>query len=115
RALSGVIGRLERRVAQAPSLIEPAIKVLDAALTALDDTRGHLEDALRTANFDPAELERIEERLFGLRAAGRKYNVPVDELAALAQKYNGDITLIDAGEEKLKSLEAAATQADAAF
>ena len=114
-ALSGVIRRLERRVAQAPGLIEPTIKALDAALTALDDTRSHLEAALRTADFDPAELERIEERLFGLRAAGRKYNVPVDELAALAQKYNGDIALTDAGEEKLKSLEAAAAQADAAY
>ena len=114
-ALSGVIRRLERRVAQAPGLIEPTIKALDAALSALDETRGHLESALRTADFDPAELERIEERLFGLRAAGRKYNVPVDELAALAQKYNGDIALIDAGEEKLKSLEAAAMQADAAY
>ena len=74
-ALSGVIRRLERRVAQAPGLIEPTVKALDAALTALDETRGHLEAALRTADFDPAELERIEERLFALRAAGRKYNV----------------------------------------
>ena len=114
-ALSGVIRRLERRVTQAPGLIEPTIKALDVALSALDETRGHLEAALRTADFDPAELERIEERLFGLRAAGRKYNVPVDELAALAQKYNGDIALIDAGEEKLKSLEAAAMQAHAAY
>src|SRR5215510_11382331 len=114
-ALSGVIRRLERRVAQAPGLIEPTIKAHDAALAALDDTRGHLEAALRAADFDPAELERIEERLFGLRAAGRKYNVSVDELAALAQKHNGAIALIDADEEKLKSLEAAATQADAAF
>jgi DNA repair protein RecN (Recombination protein N) len=114
-ALSGVIRRLERRVGQAPGLIEPTVKALDAALTALDETRSHLEAALRTADFDPAELERIEERLFGLRAAGRKYNVPVDELAALAQKYNGDIALIDAGEEKLKSLETTATQADATY
>ena len=82
-ALSGVIRRLERRAAQAPGLVEPTVKALDAALTALDETRGHLEAALRTADFDPAELERIEERLFALRAAGRKYNVPVDELAAL--------------------------------
>ena len=114
-ALAGVIRRLERRAAQAPSLVEPAVKALDAALTALEETRGHLEHALRTADFDPAELERIEERLFALRAAGRKYNVPVDELAALARKYNGDIALIDAGEERLKVLEAAAAQAEAAY
>jgi DNA repair protein RecN (Recombination protein N) len=114
-AFAGVIRRLERRAAQAPSLVEPAVKALDAALTALEETRAHLEAALRTADFDPAELERIEERLFALRAAGRKYNVPVDELAALAQKYNADIALIDAGEEKLKALEAAAKQAEAAY
>jgi DNA repair protein RecN (Recombination protein N) len=114
-AFAGVIRRLERRAAQAPSLVEPAVKALDAALTALEETRGHLEAALRTADFDPAELERIEERLFALRAAGRKYNVPVDELAALARKYNADIALIDAGEEKLKALDAAAKQAEAAY
>src|SRR6478752_3334926 len=114
-ALSGAIRRLERRAAQAPSLVEPTVKSLDAALTALDEARGHLETALRIADFDPAELERIEERLFALRAAGRKYNVPVDNLAELARKYNADIALIDAGEERLKALEAAAAQAEAAY
>src|SRR5262249_48391681 len=114
-ALATVIRRLERRAAQAPGLVEPTVKALDAALTALDETRGHLEAALRTADFDPAELERIEERLFALRAAGRKYNVPVDNLAALASRYHADIALIDAGEDKLKTLEATAAQADAAY
>jgi len=114
-SLSGVIRRLERRAAQAPSLIEPTVKALDAALTSLEETRAYLEAALRTADFDPAELERIEERLFALRAAARKYNVPVDELGALARKYNGDIALIDAGEEKLRALQAAAAQAETAY
>ncbi len=114
-ALAGVIRRLERRSAQAPSLIEPAVKALDTALTALEETRAHLEAALRTADFDPAELERIEERLFALRAAARKYNVPVDELAALARKYKADIALIDAGEDRLKALELAAGEADVAY
>ena len=73
------------------------------------------KQALRTADFDPAELERIEERLFALRAAGRKYNVPVDELAALAARYKSDIALIDAGEDRLKALEAAAREAEADY
>ncbi|HZL41375.1 MAG TPA: DNA repair protein RecN [Pseudolabrys sp.] len=114
-ALAGVIRRLERRAAQAPSLVEPAVKALDTALTALEETRGHLEAALRTADFDPAELERIEERLFALRAVGRKYNVPVDELATLAAKYKSDIALIDAGEDRLKELVAAAAKAEADY
>jgi DNA repair protein RecN (Recombination protein N) len=114
-ALAGVIRRLERRSPQAPQLVEPAVHALEIALNALEETRGHLEAALRSADADPAELERIEERLFALRAAARKYNVPVDGLAALAKKYNGDVALIDAGEEQLKALQDAARQADADY
>jgi len=114
-ALAAAVRRLERRATQAPSLVEPSVKSFDVALNALEETRAHLEAALRAADFDPAELERNEERLFALRAAARKYNVPVDDLAALAAKYRDDIGLIEAGEEKLKQLEAAAAQADALF
>ncbi len=114
-ALAGVIRRLERRSPQAPQLVEPAVHALEVALSALEETRGHLEAALRSANADPAELERIEERLFALRAAARKYNVPVDDLAALARKYHDDVALIDAGEEQLKTLEQAAREADADY
>ncbi|KAH2808496.1 hypothetical protein KXV85_005979, partial [Aspergillus fumigatus] len=57
-------------------------------------------------------LERIEERLFALRAASRKYSVPVDKLAALAEQMAGDVALIDAGAERLKKLEADAAEAD---
>ena len=113
--LSAAVRRLERRTAQAPALIEPAVKALDTALTALDDARGHLEAALREADRDPGELERIEERLFALRAAARKYNVPVDGLNALAARYAADLGLIDAGAERLAALEAAARTADAHY
>src|SRR5262245_51470971 len=41
-ALSGALRRLERRRAQAPALIDPPVKALDAALTALDEARAHL-------------------------------------------------------------------------
>jgi DNA repair protein RecN (Recombination protein N) len=105
-ALASAIRRLERRGAQMPSLIEPACKAIDAAINALEEARGHLDEALRVADYDPHELERIEERLFALRAAGRKYTMPVDQLAALAERYAHDLNLIDAGASKLKTLEA---------
>jgi DNA repair protein RecN (Recombination protein N) len=110
-ALSAAVRRLERRAVQAPALIEPAVKALDAALTALDEASSHLDAALRAAEHDPRELERIEERLFALRAAGRKYNVPVDGLSALAARYAADLGLIDAGAERLAALEIAAREA----
>jgi DNA repair protein RecN (Recombination protein N) len=112
---ASAIRRLERRSAQAPGLADPAIKALDTALAAIEEARTHLESALRSANYDPAELERIEERLFSLRAAARKYNTPVDNLSALADRYAGDLALIDAGAEKLAALEKAAAETEARF
>jgi len=107
-AFGAAVRRLERRAAQAPGLIDPAVKALDAALTAIDDARVRLEQALAMADHDPLELDRIEERLFALRAAGRKYNSPVDALAALAARYAADLMSIDAGAEQLAGLESAA-------
>ncbi len=113
--LSAALRKLERRAAQAPGLVEPSIAALDNALVALDEVRTSLEDALQAAEFDPRELERVEERLFGLRAAARKYNVAVDDLAALRERYEGDVAVIDAGEEALGRLEADLASADAAY
>jgi DNA repair protein RecN (Recombination protein N) len=111
-ALSAAVRRLERRAANSPALVEPAVKAIDIAINALEEADQHLTAALRAADFDPAELERIEERLFSLRAASRKYSTPVDKLAALAAQYAADVALIDAGAEQLKKLEAAAEEAD---
>jgi DNA repair protein RecN (Recombination protein N) len=111
-ALSAAVRRLERRAGNAPDLVEPAVKAIDAAINALEEADQHLTAALVAADFDPAELERIEERLFALRAASRKHSTPVDGLAALAAKYAADVALIDAGAERLEALEAAAGEAD---
>ncbi|TMJ04908.1 MAG: DNA repair protein RecN [Alphaproteobacteria bacterium] len=114
-SLATALRRLERRREQAPALIEPAVKALDAAVAALQDADGHLEAALRAANHDPRELDRIEERLFALRAAGRKFNVAVDNLAALSAQYAADLAALDAGAEELKRLDVAAREALAAY
>jgi DNA repair protein RecN (Recombination protein N) len=111
-ALSAAVRRLERRAGNSPALVEPAVKAIDAAINALEEAEQHLAAALIAADFDPSELERIEERLFALRAAARKYSTPVDSLAALALRYAADVALIDAGAGQLKKLEAAAAEAD---
>ena len=63
-----------------------------------------LETALAATEHDPHLLERIEERLFALRAAARKFNVGVDDLAALRERYSADLALIDAGADRLAAL-----------
>jgi DNA repair protein RecN (Recombination protein N) len=113
--LAAAVRRLERRAGTAPALIEPAVRAMDAAINAMEDADQHLNAALVAADFDPHELERIEERLFALRAAARKYSTPVDGLAALAQRYASDVALIDAGADRLKVLEKAVAAADKAY
>ncbi len=107
--------KLERRGAQAPALVDPSVKALDAALVAIDEARAVLEEAIRATEYDPRELEQTEERLFALRAAARKYDVPADDLAALRQRFEEDVAAIDAGEEKLVGLESALKDADKAY
>ncbi|GLS21278.1 DNA repair protein RecN [Labrys miyagiensis] len=114
-ALAAIIRRLERRGAQAPRLVEPAIASLDQALNALEEARIALQTALEEANFDPAELERLEERLFALRAASRKYDVMVEGLPALAERYAADLAALDEGEGQLRALEEADRAARLAY
>ncbi len=114
-SLAAAVRRLERRAGSAPQLVEPAVKAIDAAINALEEADQHLNAALAAADFDPLELERIEERLFALRAAARKYSTPVDSLAALAAQYVADVALIDAGADRLVVLEKDAAEADARY
>ena len=115
-ALAGVIRRLERRAAQAPSLVEPAVKALDAALTALEETRGHLE-ARACAPPISIRPNSSASRSGCSRCARRAANTTCrwTNWRRWRQRYNADIALIDAGEDRLKALEAAAAQAEADY
>jgi DNA repair protein RecN (Recombination protein N) len=114
-SLAAAWRRLERRAAQAPALVEPIVKAFGEALDRIEDARIAVEAAQRASEFDPRELERIEERLFALRAASRKYAVPVDGLAELSARYLADVAALDAGEDRLVVLEKAAAEAGAAY
>ena len=113
--LSAVLRRLERRVQDAGDLVGAPVKALDAALQALEEARAGLEAALVIADFDPKELERNEERLFGLRAAARKYNATVEDLPAVAARFKADMEALDQGSKSLAALEARAGEAEKAF
>ncbi|MFN7101949.1 MAG: DNA repair protein RecN [Pseudorhizobium sp.] len=113
-AIASMVRRLERKSQEAPGLLEETVELLDAALNSLSNAQMEVEAALRKTEFDPRELERVEERLFALRAAGRKYSVAVADLPALAEKMVADLADLDAGEERLGILEqqTLATRAD---
>ncbi|MCY6379924.1 DNA repair protein RecN [Hoeflea prorocentri] len=104
--ISSLLRRLERKSAEAPGLLEEIIANLDAAVHQLSDAQTATEAAIRAAEFDPRELEACEERLFALRAASRKYSVPVSELPALAERMVTALADLDAGEERMTQLDA---------
>jgi DNA repair protein RecN (Recombination protein N) len=114
-AISSALRRLERRQAQAPELLGPVVSALDAAFAAFDAASQAVEHALGIAAHDAGELERVEERLFALRAAGRKYAVGVDSLASLTERTAADLAVLDAGEALLQRLGEAVRIAAAAY
>ncbi|WP_293802170.1 DNA repair protein RecN [uncultured Bosea sp.] len=113
--LAAVLRRLERRASQAPELVDPSIAALNTAIVALEEAGEALAAATRAAEYDPREQERIEERLFALRAAGRKYDVPVDGLSVLAATMASDLAALDESESSLSRLEAELTEAENSF
>ncbi|MDG3575877.1 DNA repair protein RecN [Rhizobium sp. YJ-22] len=113
--IASLVRRLERKSHEAPGLLEDAVQMLDSALDQLSNAQMEIEAALRKTEYDPRELERVEERLFALRAASRKYSVPVTGLPALAEKMIADLAELDAGEERLAELERQVAAAREAF
>ena len=102
--LASLLRRLQRKAGEAPGLLDGIVAALDEALVSLDAAQQAVDEALRAAEFDPAALERAEERLFALRAAARKHSVAVDDLAALRDSMAADLADLDAGEERLAGL-----------
>jgi DNA repair protein RecN (Recombination protein N) len=104
--LVSISRRLQRRLSQAPDLIEPSVKALDDAMEALEAASQSVEAALRACDFDPRELERCEERLFALRGMARKYATSVDALPALAETYAAELADLGEARKRVAALEA---------
>jgi DNA repair protein RecN (Recombination protein N) len=106
---------VERQAEKAAGRLDSALSALDRALSEATEAQALLEAAREALDVDPSQLEKIEERLFALRAAARKHGVPVAELAALADKFANQLAALDDGEALLKRLTAQATAARRAY
>ncbi|MDX8511664.1 DNA repair protein RecN [Mesorhizobium captivum] len=113
--LASLLRRLQRKSAEVPGLLDEVVKSLDEAMISLDAAQSGVETALRATEYDPQRLEKAEERLFSLRAASRKHNVAVDDLAQLRDTMAADLADLDAGEERLHGLEKQAAAAREAY
>jgi DNA repair protein RecN (Recombination protein N) len=108
RWLEGASDRAEGR-------LDGAMTALNRALIELGEATGGVEDALRGLDFNPAELEALEERLFAIRALARKHGVLPDDLGGFAEALRGRLAAIDGGAAGIARLEKAMAEADAAY
>lgn len=95
RALASASRVLARIADKAAGKLDAAIDALDRAANEAAEAVAALQAASADMDLDPAALEKLEERLFALRAAARKHSVDVDGLAALRQDFAGRLALIE--------------------
>ena len=115
RAL-GQAGRALTRIAEkAGGRLDPVIDALDRAATETEDGLAQLQAAAADLDVDAAELERLEERLFALRALARKHAVAVDDLPGLRADLAARLGLIDDAGDRLTRLSRQAEQTGAVY
>jgi DNA repair protein RecN (Recombination protein N) len=103
--LAAALRRLSRLPAEGKQAASAAETALDSALVLVQEAHAQLEALLAKLAAEPGRLEQIEERLFALRGAARKYNVPVSGLAALRADFEMKLAALDGGSGSLAAAE----------
>jgi DNA repair protein RecN (Recombination protein N) len=85
----------------------PVAAALDRAEEAVAEAELLLSRLAQAAEPEPGELERAEERLFALRAAARKHQVPASELPALRRALEERLAALETGTAGLADLQRA--------
>jgi len=107
----------EGEIAAARSLTSAA-EALERAMLETQEAREAVSAAAQNFDVEPGRLEAAEKRLFALRAAARKYDVPVGHLAQKRTEFAGELEAIASVvmniEKTRKRAEAAKAQYDKA-
>jgi DNA repair protein RecN (Recombination protein N) len=94
RALAAASRLLERARERVGPLLDPAIAAIERAAVEAQEAIALLETVLRDDAGESGNADKIEERLFALRALARKHNVAVDALAGLRVEIAGKVAAI---------------------
>jgi DNA repair protein RecN (Recombination protein N) len=117
--VSSAAGRIDRAAERlgddAAEPLRLAAQRLDAALSEFAEARSALLDAAESFVQDEDSLNETEERLFALRAAGRKYGRAPDDLHAYAEEVARQLELLEEGEEGFAALRAEEKKAAEAY
>jgi DNA repair protein RecN (Recombination protein N) len=106
-SLRGALTRINRVAAQAEGRLDALCQALERAAIEAGEALRELDRVWADFDADPAVLERAEERLFALKAAARKHNCAVDDLAGILETLKTRLAAIDGGADQVKRLAAA--------
>jgi DNA repair protein RecN (Recombination protein N) len=109
--LATALRRIERQAVTGGAILAQVAEALERVLAETNAARDMVDEALAATAFEPGDLERVEERLFALRALARKHRVQVDDLPALAERLETELAALDTSEGRATEL---AKQAEAA-
>lgn len=101
---------LQGAEAQAEGRLASPIAALSLVLENLDTAQVGVADCLAALDFNPHDLEAVEERLFAIRALARKHDVAADDLAEFAKLTKAKLDAIETGSTQLANLEQAVLQ-----
>ncbi|MFT8719143.1 DNA repair protein RecN [Acetobacter sp.] len=90
---------------------QEALKALDSAEAALAEAESMLSRLAADQEADPRLLEQVEERLFALRAAARKFETSVSDLPDLQHRLKQRLDALETGTARIEELERAAQAA----
>ena len=107
-------GAADRAAAALEGRLDAPLAALARAAIELADAQAGVERAFEALDMDPAELERVEERLFALRALARKHGVAPDDLGALAGTLRDRLAALDGSTRDMAALARAEAEAAAA-
>lgn len=94
-AVAAARRQIDRAAAQAGGRLDAPAAALERAANELADAIATLEQLANAEELDPRRLEKIEDRLFGLRALARKHRVEVKALPALRERFAERLAAID--------------------
>jgi DNA repair protein RecN (Recombination protein N) len=106
---------LEGAAPHAEGTLDAALDGLGRALTELGEVSRTVDILLASQAGDPGEIERVEERLFAIRALARKHQVTAEDLPALAEDLRGRLAAFATGAADIARLEAERDAAQATY
>jgi DNA repair protein RecN (Recombination protein N) len=110
RRLHAAARQLQRLRDKAGPRFDAATGAVERAAVEAAEAIALLEAVARDIEFDSDGLDKIEERLFALRALARKHGVRVDALAAFRDEIARKLALLDDRSEEMKRLRRAESE-----